>query len=327
MKLKMKRDIPKQMVLPEDFVYDFARAKKSVEANMINKHSEDTIVEEKYDGSRYGAVITEDGVKMISRNGIDRAKNVPYLTKVLSEVFPAGTIVDGEVVHVKAPRDKRWEMSRSVMGTNGYNPDIEPAQYIIYDIQFLEGKNLRQESLLERRRKLQKVIGLINEQFVTEETVLATSTLCLPRQFGLNYGLQLYQKITLDNGEGIMLKSPKEQYAKSWTKVKKIFTIDCFVTGIVKGKGKYEGQVGSLIISVMENGIPVEVGKTSGMTDSERTMFTQMALDKKLIHLVVEVKGNEVTKNLKIRHPRYMRQNPDKPWTDCSMDQLREQLK
>ena len=327
MKLKMDRAIPKQAKLPEAFAYDFARAKKSVKANMINKHSDDTIAEEKFDGSRFGGVIPSDEVKMISRNGIDRAKNVPYITKVLKEIFPPYTIVDGEVVHINAPRKERWEKARSVMGTKGYNPDVEPAQYVIYDIQYLNGECLRNKPLYERRSILDKYFARINEEIITTETTLNTSTLCLPRQFNIKRALQLYQMIILDKGEGIMLKSPKELYAKSWTKVKKVFTIDCFVTGVEKGKGKYEGLIGSLKISVLQGDIRVEIGKTSGMTDAERSLFTKMALDKELLNTVIEVEGNEVTKNLKIRHPRFTKLRPDKPWQECTIDQLEIHLK
>jgi len=327
MKLKIDRSIPKQVKLSNTFVYDFAKAKKSVKANMINMHSEDTIAEEKFDGSRYGGVITSDGVKMISRNGIDRAKNIPYITKVLKEIFPPNTIVDGEVVHINAPRSVRWEKARSVMGTKEYTSNIEPAQYVIYDIQYLNGECLRNKPLYERRIVLSNYFAKIKEEIIQGETTLNTSTICLPRQFNLSLALQLYQSIILDKGEGIMLKSPKESYAKSWTKVKKSFSIDCFVTGVEKGKGKYAGLIGSLKLSVLQGDIRVEVGKTSGMTDAERSLFTKMALDKKLLNTVIEVEGNEVTKNMKIRHPRFLRLRSDKPWQECSIEQLEVHLK
>ena len=63
------------------------------------------------------------------------------------------------------------------------------------------------------------------------------------------------------------------------------------------------------------------------MTDAERRQFTDMAFAKTLQGMVVEVKANEVTKNLKLRHPAFMRVRDDKPSTDCSLTQLKEQLK
>jgi len=149
MKLKIKQEIPKQFITDTEFKYDFARAKKAISLDMLDIYDNDTIAEEKYDGSRYGAVITDE-VKLESRNGIDRAVNVPYICKALKEIFPKDTILDGEICHVWAPRNKRWELSRSVMGTKGYNPEVEPAQYIIYDIQYLDGKCLKDLELTTR---------------------------------------------------------------------------------------------------------------------------------------------------------------------------------
>jgi len=328
MKLKMASQIPEAFKPKEDFEYDFAKAKKSITLPLLSKHDpETTIIEEKYDGSRYGGVIT-DTVGIISRNGIDRAKNVPYLCKVLKEVFPAGSIVDGEVVHINEPRRVRWELARSVMGTKEFNASVKPAQYVIFDIQYLGGECLRDKTLSERRKILQNLLASkLPEGLVKLETTLATSTLCMPRQFPLSMGEELYVSILADKGEGIMIKSVNEKYAKSWTKLKKVFTIDAFITGIEKGKGKFQGLIGALKLGVMQGDTKIDIGKCSGMTDDERKELTQMALDGELLHKVVEVKANEVTKNYKLRHPNFVRARYDKDMSECLKSQLEEHLK
>jgi len=327
MKLKIKQEIPKQFITDTEFKYDFARAKKAISLDMLDIYDNDTIAEEKYDGSRYGAVITDE-VKLESRNGIDRAVNVPYICKALKEIFPKDTILDGEICHVWAPRNKRWELSRSVMGTKGYNPEVEPAQYIIYDIQYLDGKCLKDLELTTRREILAKALLKLNDKFEKLETTLATKTLCIPRQFPISYAKQLYLSILSDKGEGIMLKAKKEKYAKSWTKLKKVFSIDCFISGIENGKGKYAGQIGSLKISVFdENKSAVQIGKCSGMDDAKRKEFTQMTINGELLHKVIEVKANEITKNLKLRHPVFIRERYDRTIESCNISQLKEHLK
>jgi len=125
-----------------------------------------------------------------------------------------------------------------------------------------------------------------------------------------------------------MLKAKKEKYAKSWTKLKKVFSIDCFISGIENGKGKYAGQIGSLKISVFdENKSAVQIGKCSGMDDAKRKEFTQMTINGELLHKVIEVKANEITKNLKLRHPVFIRERYDRTIESCNISQLKEHLK
>jgi ATP-dependent DNA ligase len=116
--------------------FEFIRSGKAVNIEGARLLKGDFFVEEKFDGSRYGAELTEDGWKLYSRNGIDRAENVPYITEALNTFdWPIGTVLDGEIITPFAPREKRWELSRSVMGTKHYNPDTPKAHYVIFDIQ------------------------------------------------------------------------------------------------------------------------------------------------------------------------------------------------
>lgn len=306
--------------------FDFIRASKKATPDSMHllEGNSNLICEEKFDGSRFGAVIVDRQVKMISRNGIDRAVNVPYLVEQLLETFPDGTVLDGEVIHLDEPHTIRWELARSVMGTNEFNPSVKPAHYVIYDIQCLNGVHMTSMKYSERRLKL-KEFFTNNEEY---PTTLVNKRLAMPRAWKLTKQQELWDYVVVANGgEGIMIKDLTEtNYAKSWTKVKKDFTIDAFVIGIEKGKGKYEGQVGSLVLAVYANDAIYEIGKCSGMTDKERQDFTNRAIAGTLKGMVAEVKANEVTKNLKLRHPQFVRERSDKPASECFLQQLQEQL-
>jgi len=313
-------------------MFEFVRAGKKCSPDGVGLlvKNNNLIVEEKFDGSRFGAELqTGADAKILSRNGIDRAANVPYIVDELHNMFGAGRhILDGEIIHLHHKRSVRWEMARSVMGTKEFNPDIERAHYCIYDIQMHNNESLKSTKYAERRNILKEYFadGEVHDYFITK------GQLAIPRAWKLTQEVydKMWKEIVEDNqGEGIMIKDLTEtKYAKSWTKVKKDFTVDAFVVGIEKGKGKYEGQVGSLILAVYDDRHSItEIGKCSGMTDDERAQFTDMAVDGTLKMTVVEVKANEVTKNLKLRHPAFMRVRDDKPAQQCSLDQLKEQLK
>lgn len=306
--------------------FSFIRASKKVAPDAVGLllGNDNLVCEEKFDGSRFGAVITDGSVEMISRNGIDRAINVPYIVEQLLKTFPPNTVLDGEIIHLDQPHSIRWEMARSVMGTNDYNDSVPRAHYVIYDVQWLNGVHMMQVEYSDRRKAL--------KEFFPEtsmfRTTLVNGYLAIPRAWKMNKAQELWDYVVTDNsGEGIMIKDLTEtNYAKSWTKVKKDFTIDAFVVGIEKGKGKYEGQVGSLIIAVFANDAIYEIGKCSGMTDDQRRDFTNRAIAGTLKGMVVEVKANEVTKNLKLRHPQFVRERTDKPASECFLQQLQEQL-
>jgi len=310
--------------------FEFIRAakKSSIEGIDLLLANNSLILEEKFDGSRFGAEVNSSGVNVLSRNGINRANNVPYICKELKDLFPEDTILDGEIIHLHKPRSLRWELARSVMGTKEFNPNVEQAHYCIYDIQILNGESLKDTEYKQRRKLLKDYFkdGIVHDYYITK------GQLAMPRAWKLTKHRfeHMWQDIVSDNkGEGLMIKDLTEaKYAKSWTKVKKDFTIDAFVIGIENGKGKYKGQIGSLALAVYGNtGGIVEIGKCSGMTDAERRQFTDMAFNKTLKGTVVEVKANEVTKNLKLRHPVFIRTRDDKPQAECYLEQLKEQLK
>ena len=303
--------------------FEFARATKKAtyESLPVLAKIDSLIVQEKFDGTRFGAEIVNGTVKLLSRNNLDRAVNVPYIVEALLATFPDGTVLDGEVVHLHEAHEVRWELSRSVMGTNDYNPNVPKAQYVIYDIQHLRGESLMTTTYSVRREILKSYFTEADE---LPTTLLNGNGLAMPRSWKLSKAPWLWDYVVGKGGEGLMIKDSNEAvYAKSWTKVKKAVTVDAFVIGIEKGKGKFEGQIGSLVLGVHDlSGSVVEIGKCSGMTDSERKQFTDMAIAETLKGLVVEVGANEITKNLKLRHPNFLRVRTDKMFKDCSITQL-----
>lgn len=121
--------------------------------------------------------------------------------------------------------------------------------------------------------------------------------------------------------EGWVLKNANYT---DWWKLKRTPTLDAIITGVHPGKGKYEGQVGSLIVSVWDGDELIEIAKVGGMTDEIRLGMTNMHDARDLLLRVIEVKYQYAGAKGRLRHPRFMRWRPDKPNSECTADQVKE---
>jgi len=121
-----------------------------------------------------------------------------------------------------------------------------------------------------------------------------------------------FDKILAAGFEGLMLKTPDHYYQRGkrtydWMKVKNVLDADLHIEGFFEGQGKYEGQLGGVIVLV-NNGVEVRVG--SGFSDQERVDIW----NNKEVYLgkVIEVQYHEETPDGSLRHPRFKRFRGDK---------------
>jgi len=307
------------------FEFISAGNKANIDGAKLLAGSNSLFIEEKFDGSRYGLVLYNNVWRAISRNGIDRAKNIPYIIDSLKQLgLPDGTVLDCEVIVMDNDRKKRWELSRSVMGTTDYNPNVVEANLLIFDIQHLGQESFMKQPYLTRREAIKSIIKS-NETF---DTYISNGCLSYPRAWKVSMLNELWDNIvTKGEGEGLMIKNNAvANYGKDWTKVKKEDTADAFIIGATSGKGKYAGQIGALELAVYNKGSILSIGNCSGMDDSTRKKMTDMAIKKELLGKVIEVKFNEVTKNYKLRHPRFIRWRHDKSQIECLLEQLNDMV-
>ncbi len=114
--------------------------------------------------------------------------------------------------------------------------------------------------------------------------------------------LMLFLKeIEAKGGEGVVVRDPKAPYIARRTgralKVKSFLDTECKVIGYNKGKGKYEGMVGSLRCQ-LPNGVIFSVG--SGLTKLQR-------LHPPAIGSIITFQYKEWTKSGKPRFPVFLR--------------------
>ena len=97
--------------------------------------------------------------------------------------------------------------------------------------------------------------------------------------------------------EGLVLRQDD-----TWLKIKPISTYDVEVLDIIPGKGKHLGRMGALLTSMGKVG--------TGFDDPERMKWWNNK--EQLIGTVIEVSCMSITEDGKFRHPRFIRERPDK---------------
>lgn len=111
--------------------------------------------------------------------------------------------------------------------------------------------------------------------------------------------------------EGAVLKKPLAPYSfrrsYDWMKMKPEESADLMIVGYEEGTGKYEGQIGALIVDF--NGVEVNVG--SGLSDALRASL----MGERFLGRIIEVEYMEVTEDGSLRHPRFVsfRDLPEHP--------------
>src|SRR5262245_17020915 len=112
------------------------------------------IHEIKHDGYRSQVVIERGKARVFSRNGYDWSDRYPGIVRAAGKVGCKSVIIDGEAIMQNGHGASDFEALQSALRK-------QPNSIILYafDLLHLDGKDLRQETLLERRAHLQALVG------------------------------------------------------------------------------------------------------------------------------------------------------------------------
>jgi len=169
-------------------------------------HREGWVYEEKADGWRMVAMKAAGVVRLVSRNGRDHTLRFPELVKALDRLKAKTFILDGEVAVFDKALISRFEWLRG-------RPADEPATlpvYMVFDLLELNGRDLREQPLRERRRLLDRLVS-------NHGTVFPA------RRLDRN-GLMAWREALQRGYEGIVAKDSESPYVPGrtlkWLKVK-----------------------------------------------------------------------------------------------------------
>ena len=297
--------------------------------------SKDWIFEVKWDGIR-AISYTNDELTIRSRNDKELKYNFPELEELRS--LTRNAVLDGEIVVIKEGKtDFQTLIERSRLTKTSdinYMTQKSPASYVVFDILEKDDKALIDLPLMERKKILKETLRegkrVVLSVFVEEE------------------GETYYEEAIKKRVEGIMAKKKDSRYtpgvrSENWLKIKKLLSSDCVIFGYTIGEGKRRETFGALVLGLYENGKPVYVGKV-GTGFSETTMNQLMETFRGLLaaektlegvdiseeitwlkpELVCAVAYQVVTKDNKLRMPRFLSLRADKTPLECTLDQIKQ---
>src|SRR3989454_3323252 len=189
--------------------------------------------EVKWDGYRAIATVAGSEASLTSRNGNDLTGRFPHVAREIAKaVKTPDCVLDGEVCALD-------ESGRSSFSAMQQGKPETPLVYYVFDLLELEGEPLVDLPLVERRKRLEKLLDKRNR------------TVRLSESF--DDGTALLQAAKEQKLEGIVAKRLDSRYAqgrrtRDWLKIKTHGEQEFVIAGFTKGTGRRASSFGSLVL-------------------------------------------------------------------------------
>ena len=226
------------------------------------------LFEPKLDGVRTLAFVHDGKVELRSRRGNSTTVQYPEIVRAL-EAQPTGSAVfDGEIVAINEhgapdfqeiqPRinlSKPAEVERAAAET--------PVYYYVFDVLYLDGYDLRQVPLGDRKTLLRRALSTSDHIKYVEHIN--------------DDGVDLYSASTNLGFEGIVGKRATSTYetdarSRAWLKVKSVQEQEFVVGGYTEGEGSRSKTFGGLLVGYHDGGeLQYASSVGSGLTDGMLT--------------------------------------------------------
>ena len=301
---------------------DFMLASPVASAEDALSYFENVAVEDKYDGIRGQAHISQGEVRIFSRTRDDITESFPELPPALAGL-PLDAILDGEIVawtscgagipareevgaSTKMSRALPFSTLQQRLGRKKVSHktirDI-PVAYLVFDVLYAGGKLLLDRPLRERAQVLHDLLAAPRTTVVRQPAAQSTLAFEGPDDPSLAAVLRapvatatstqdieaLFSAARDRGNEGLMIKDLDALYTpgrrgKSWLKMKReLATLDVVVTAVEYGHGKRIGVLSDYTFAVWDGERLVNIGKAySGLTDAEIAEMTQWFLAHKV---------------------------------------------
>jgi len=231
-------------------------------------------VEDKYDGIRGQLHLSDGRAALYSRTLDDVSHQFPEIVEAAPALHVGSLIVDGEVVAFKDDQVLPFALLQKRLGRKQPPAALTreiPVSLMIFDILTLDGRNLMDEPLLERKTVIENIEWPAPLR-IAPFLLLEARTELEP----------FFQQAALRRNEGLMLKDAGSLYlpgkrGMSWLKWKKaLATLDVVVTGVEFGHGRRRDVLSDYTFAVHHDGRLLNIGKAySGLTDREIEDMTE----------------------------------------------------
>jgi bifunctional non-homologous end joining protein LigD len=286
------------------------------------------LFEVKYDGYRLLGCKAGDDVRLYTRHGNDWTDRFGPIAKALAKLGARECVVDGEACVV----DKKGRPSFGALQDwlSGSAKDA-PIAYAMFDLLWLDGRDLRGEPIEARRELLEGLLRGHGAPLSFSSAVEGDLPLLLSaaKQGGL---------------EGLVAKRKGSTYVPgrsgSWLKLRFDRRQECAIAGWIPMAGT-KNEVGALLLAVSEAGKLVFAGRVGSGFDSRTRRELARRLgpgqaghppvegaphvpDARWVKpaLACECVFTEWTRDGSMRHPRFVGLREDKAPLDCTRESL-----
>jgi bifunctional non-homologous end joining protein LigD len=213
----------------------------------------------KLDGYRIQAHIDKSGkVRLFTRSGLDWTHRMPTVARELARLKVESAVLDGEVV-VLAPNGQSSFADLQAAFEDGAS---HPLTYFVFDLLHLNGHNLRQQPLVERKQMLERMLESMPENQIVRYGQHLESE-----------GKPIFEQACQLGAEGIVSKLSKSPYisgrSKSWIKIKCVRRQELVIGGFTHPANGTEG-IGALLLGYYQDKILIYAGRAG-------TGFTQVS--------------------------------------------------
>lgn len=278
--------------------------------------SPEWLFEIKWDGYRAVAELSKTDVQLYSRKGTSFLHDYPLVVNELKKM-KLNAVLDGEIVVLNDEGNPDFQKLQYYAQNTQY-----PILYYVFDLLELNGEKLYDQSLVERKDLLQRL--------------LKKSEIVKYSDHVMEAGEAFFDVAKSKDLEGIIAKKADSHYypgkrTADWLKIKHHKSDEAIICGFTAPRGgrKY---FGALVLGVMENGKLVYSGHTGSGFDQQslREMWdklqplirdkspfdervkTNMPVTWVEPKMVCELKFSEWTSDGKMRHPIFQRLREDK---------------
>jgi bifunctional non-homologous end joining protein LigD len=291
---------------------------------------ESWIHEMKYDGYRIQGHLQHNLAKLYTRSGLDWSNSFPFIMEAVGKINAHDAIFDGEIVALDEEGHSNFQKLQNSL-TNKEDKDL---RYYIFDILYLNGKDLRALPLIERKAILQKTLKGATHHLIYSEHVMENG----PDFFELSCEHHL---------EGIVSKLADSPYRSGrndfWAKTKCTSRQEFVIGGFTEAKGGRTG-FGALLLGIYENNQLKYAGRVgTGFNHASLNELKKMLVSLKQKNSpfalnspnergvqwvkpikVAEVSFSNWTNEGVLRTPVFMGMRKDKPAKEILMEKLRD---
>ncbi|KKS36631.1 MAG: ATP dependent DNA ligase [Parcubacteria group bacterium GW2011_GWD2_42_14] len=210
------------------------------------------LFEMKWDGYRAIAEVEDGNVRLYSRNGNSFVSTYTPIVEAL-EAIKGTCIIDGEIIALKNGKPDFHALQQ-------YKEIKAPLQYAVFDLLYLNGKDLRDTPLSQRKK-------LLREMLPQDERILYSEHV-------EERGTDMFETIVEQHLEGMIAKDGTSAYEEgirsgAWLKIKSFYEQEAVIVGFTEPIGSRK-KIGALVLGVYEGNSLTYIGHSGGgFTDAE----------------------------------------------------------